>query len=73
MNKILGVILIAAGVYVCALGSARRDSFAGSVQSATATVADKVTGRTHVTEATWYYVAGGIIILAGVANLGRKN
>lgn len=73
MNKILSIILIAAGVYVCALGNARRESIAGSVEATTAKVADKVTGRTHVTDATWYFVGGGVLLVAGVLGLARKS
>ncbi|MEO6874489.1 MAG: DUF3185 family protein [Opitutaceae bacterium] len=71
MSKIISLILIIAGIYVCYLGNTRKHSVAGGVDSAVATVADKVTGEGHTTDATWYYVGGGVLILVGVVGLTR--
>lgn len=73
MNKIIALVLIIAGIYVCYLGNSRRNSFAGSVANASATVANKFDGEPHVTNATWYYVGGGILIVAGAFSLTRRG
>jgi hypothetical protein len=73
MNKIIALVLIIAGVYVCYLGNARRNSVAGSVANASATVANKIDGGPHVTNATWYFVGGGLLIVAGAFSLTRRS
>jgi hypothetical protein len=72
-GKIIGIILILVGAYVCYLGNSRRNSVAGGVDTAVAKVADKVTGEGHTTDATWYYVGGGVLILAGAVSLTRRS
>jgi hypothetical protein len=72
-GKIIGLILIIVGIYVCYLGNTRRHSVAGGVDTATAKVADAVSGDGHTTDATLYYVGGGVLILAGAASLARRN
>jgi hypothetical protein len=72
-GKIIGLILIIVGVYVCYLGNSRRSSVAGSVDTAVAKVADKVTGEGHTTDATWYFVGGGVLILVGAGAMARKS
>jgi hypothetical protein len=73
-KKIIGLVLIIVGIYVCYLGNSRRHSMAGNIDSASATVANKVDGEAHVTDATWYYVGGGALIVIGAVSLlgGRK-
>jgi len=68
-KKIIGLILIIVGIYVCYLGNSRRSSVAGNIDSASATVANKVDGKEHVTDATWYFVGGGVLIVAGAVSL----
>ena len=73
MKKIVGIILIIVGVYVCYLGNARRNSVAGGIDSAATTVANKVTGEGHVADATWYFVGGGVLIVVGAFSLLRPS
>lgn len=73
MNKIIALVLIIGGIYVCYLGNARRNSIAGSVANASATVANKIDGEPHVTDSTWYFVGGGILIVAGAFSLTRRS
>ena len=73
MNKIIALILIIAGVYLCYLGNTRRNSMAGSVANASATVANKIDGEAHVTNATWYFVGGGLLIAGGAFSLTRRS
>ena len=73
MNKIIGLIILIVGSYVCYLGYSRQHSVAGNVDTASAKVADAVAGEGHTTDATWYYVGGGVLILAGAASLLRSS
>lgn len=70
-GKIIGLILIIVGLYVCYLGNNRRHSVAGSLDTAGAKVADVVTGEGHTTDATWYFVGGGVLILVGAVSMTR--
>lgn len=73
MNKIISLVLIIAGIYVCYLGNSRRNSAAGNVDAAVAKVENKVSGEGHTTDATWYFVGGGVLILVGAVGLGRRS
>lgn len=75
MKKLVGLILLIIGIYLCYVGHQRHDSVAGAIDSASTTVANKVTGEPHTTDATWYYVGGGVLILIGVFSLlgGRRR
>lgn len=72
-GKIIGLILIIVGAYICYLGNSRSKSVAGGVDTAVAKVADKVTGEGHTTDATWYYVGGGVLILVGAGAMTRRS
>jgi hypothetical protein len=72
-GKIIGLILIIVGAYVCYLGHTRSNSVAGGVDTAVAKVADKVSGEGHTTDATWYYVGGGVLIIVGAVGLTRRT
>ena len=72
-KKIIGLILIIVGIYVCYLGNSRRNSMAGGIDTASATVANKVSGEGHVTDATWYFVGGGVLIVVGAFSLMRPS
>jgi hypothetical protein len=73
MKKIIGLVLIIAGVYLCYIGNSRRNSVAGDIDTATAKVANKVSGEGHVTDATWYFVGGGVLIVVGAFSLMRPS
>lgn len=73
MKKVIALILIIAGIYLCYLGNARRSSVAGNVATASATVANKIDGEPHVTDATWYFVGGGLLIVVGAFSLSRRS
>jgi len=73
MKKVIGLILIIVGIYLCYLGNSRRSSVAGNVDTAAAKVADKVSGEGHVTDATWYFVGGGVLIVVGAFSLMRPS
>ena len=74
MKKLIGLILLIAGIYICYVGNQHRHSVAGGIDSAATTVASKVDGDPHVTDATWYFVGGGVLILIGAFSLlGRRK
>ena len=73
MKKIIGLILIIAGIYLCYLGNSRRNSVAGSVDTAATKVANSVAGEGHTTDATWYFVGGGVLIVVGAFSLMRPS
>jgi hypothetical protein len=68
-KKIIAIVLILVGCYVCYLGNSRRHSVAGNLDTAGAKVANAVSGEGHTTDATWYFVGGGVLIVAGAAAL----
>lgn len=69
MKKIIGLVLIIVGIYVCYLGNSRRNSVAGNLDTAAAKVANSVAGEGHTTDATWYFVGGGVLIVIGAFSL----
>jgi len=73
MNRIIGIVLIIVGIYVCYLGNTRRHSVAGNIDAATTKVENTVAGEGHTTDATWYYVGGGVLIVIGAASLMRRS
>jgi uncharacterized membrane protein len=72
-KKIVGIVLIILGAYLCFLGNQRRTSLAGGLEDASAKVAGKIDGAAHVSDATWYLVAGGGLVVLGVFRLLRSN
>ena len=73
MKKIVGIILIVVGLYVCYLGNSRRHSVTGNIDTAAAKVADTIEGGEHTTDATWYFVGGGVLIIIGAGSLLRRG
>jgi hypothetical protein len=71
--KIIALILIIAGAYVCYLGNSRRNSVVGNIDTASAKVANKVAGEGHVADSTWYFVGGGVLIVLGASGLMRRS
>jgi hypothetical protein len=72
-NKIIGLVLIIIGAYVCYQGSQRRDSLAGNLDTASAKIANQVSGDGHVPDHTWYFVGGGVLIVVGAFCLLRPS
>ena len=73
MKKVIGLVLIIAGIYLCYIGNSRRNSVAGDIDTASAKVANKVSGEGHVTDATWYFVGGGVLVVVGAFSLMRPS
>ncbi len=74
MNKfILPLILIVAGVLVIVMGTRREDSVAGRSESVTTSVANAFDGKARQPQHVWFYVGGGVLIVAGLASAMRKK
>jgi hypothetical protein len=75
MKTLIAVLLICGGVWLFHTGWLRRDSIKGITQSALASAARRFDGETRVPEHTWYMIAGGLSVLAGIGVLysGRKG
>ena len=73
MKKVIALILIIAGIYLCYLGNTRRHSVAGGLDAAATKVSNTVAGEGHTTDATWYFVGGGVLIVIGAFSLLRPG
>ena len=72
-KKLVGIILIIAGGYLCYVGDQRRNSLVGGLQVASVKVASGIDGKTRVADSTWYFVGGGALIVAGAFGLFRRS
>ena len=75
MKILIALLLIGSGVWLFHTGWLRRDSIKGRTQSALVDVARRFDGETRVPEHSWYMIAGGVSVLAGVGVIyaGRKR
>ncbi len=75
MKTLIAVLLLCTGVWFFHTGWMKRVSIKGKTQSAFANMARSFDGETRVPEHSWYLVAGGVSVLAGVGVLyaGRKR
>lgn len=73
MKKPLAIILIALGILVMVLGNRREDSVAGVSEEVGTSVANAVDGGARQPDHVWYYVGGGVLIVAGLAVAFRKS
>ena len=71
--KIVGIILIIAGGYLCYVGNQHRNSLAGGVETASVKLANKLDGKDRVADHTWYFVGGGALVVIGAFSLMRRN
>jgi hypothetical protein len=70
MSKLLSLLALAGGLWLLYLGYQRQESFAGSADKTFAQIGQKLDGRDHLTDATKYYLVGGVLTVAGVFGLG---
>ena len=74
MNKlVVALVLIVVGVIVIGIGQRRSDSVAGISESVGSKIANAWDGKGRQPDHVWYYVGGGVLILAGIAVVLRKN
>lgn len=69
MKTIIAVVLIAIGGWLIYSGYQIQESASGSWNSLTNKVATSVDGKTRVANHIWYYVGGGVLVLAGLGTV----
>ncbi len=72
MKNIIGIILIALGVFLFVQGLNRKDSVAGAAATAGTQVANAVDGGTRQPKHVMYMVGGGVLAIVGIAVMIRK-
>lgn len=66
MKTIIAIVLIVIGGWLIYSGYQKQESLSGSFDSVSNKVASSVDGKTRVTSHTWYYIGGGVLVLAGL-------
>lgn len=72
MKNIVGIILIALGIFLFVQGLNRKDSVVGVASEATTEVANAVDGGARQPKHVMYMVGGGVLAIIGVAVMMRK-
>lgn len=72
MKNIVGIILIALGIFLFVQGLNRKDSVVGAASEAGTQVANAVDGGSRQPKHVIYMVGGGILAIIGVAVMVRK-
>jgi hypothetical protein len=72
MKNIIGIILIALGIFLFVQGLNRKDSIAGAAASVGTEVANSVDGGARTPKHVVYMVAGAVVAIIGVATIARK-
>jgi hypothetical protein len=72
MKNIIGIVLIALGIFLFVQGLNRKDSIAGAAATAGTEVANAVDGGSRQPKHVMYMVGGGILAVIGVAVMVRK-
>ena len=73
MKYLVAAILIAAGAYLISYGHRRADSIAGIAEKTGKDIANAFDGRTRQPDHLYYYVGGGVLIVAGAWVALRKG
>jgi hypothetical protein len=73
MKNIIGIILIALGIFLFVQGLNRKDSLAGAAATTGTQVANAVDGGARQPKHVVYMVAGGIVAIIGIAVIARKS
>ena len=72
MNKIIALLLIVAGVGLVWHGFQVRDSLKGKAQQVSSDVQKSLSGDVKITDATWFMIGGGVLVLVGAAAFVKK-
>lgn len=72
-NRFIPILVLVIGIIVVVLGTRREDSLAGVSESIGTSVANAVDGDVRQPEHVWYYLGGGVLIVAGLTGLLRKR
>jgi uncharacterized membrane protein YphA (DoxX/SURF4 family) len=72
MNKIIALLLIVVGAGLVWHGFQVRDSLKGKAQQISADVQKSWNGEPAVTDATWFMIGGGVLVVVGAAAVAKK-
>jgi hypothetical protein len=72
MTKIVALILLIAGAGLLWHGFQVRDSLKGKAQQVSSDVQKNWNGEPSVTDATWFMIGGGVLVVAGAATVLKK-
>jgi hypothetical protein len=72
MNKLIALILLVAGAGLVWHGFQIRDSLKGKAEQVGADIQKSVTGDAKITDATWFMIGGGVLVVAGTAGVLKK-
>ena len=72
MKNIIGIVLIALGVFLFVQGLNRKDSVVGTAATAGTSVANAVDGGTRQPKHVMYMVGGGVVAIIGLGVMLRK-
>jgi hypothetical protein len=72
MTKIIALLLIVVGAGLVWHGFQVRDSLKGKAQDISSDVQKSWNGDMKITDATWFMVGGGVLVVAGAAAVLKK-
>ena len=72
MNKIIALLLIVVGAGLVWHGFQVRDSLKGKAQQISSDVQKSWNGEPSVTDATWFMIGGGVLVVVGAAAVAKK-
>jgi hypothetical protein len=72
MNKIIALTLLIVGVGLIWHGFQVRDSFKGKAQQVSSDVQKSLSGDVKITDATWFMIGGGVLVVVGAATVFKK-
>lgn len=72
MKNIIGIIVIALGIFLFVQGLNRKDSLVGGASTVGTELANKVDGGTRTPKHVVYMVGGGALVIVGLAVMIRK-
>lgn len=73
MKNIIGIVLIALGVFLFVQGLNRKDSLVGAASTVGTEVANKVDGGVRTPKHVLFMVGGGVIAIVGLGTLFRSS
>jgi hypothetical protein len=73
MKNIIGIVLIALGIFLFVQGLNRQDSIAGAASEAGTELANAVDGGARQPKHIIYMIAGGVVTIIGIGVIARKS
>ncbi len=73
MKNIIGIVLIALGIFLFVQGLNRKDSIAGAASEVGTEVANAVDGGARQPKHIIYMVVGGVVTIIGIGTIARKS